>query len=224
LHQSFKEATTPPQALPPQMTITKKSVGKLYSEVVKQWPEIRFVSPDGKKLVYKATLDTTFGTIELDLWPEIAPNHVRNFVALARAGYYDGLFFEDIIGSLDGDKDLPRAVTAGSPEGDASELSSIGYWLQPEILKPEVAKEKGINHQPGTVGACHAYQQPNTASCRFYIMLGDAPAWDGEYTIFGQVTHGLDVVQKIFEHPQRAGDDVEPMRINKVTILVRGEW
>jgi hypothetical protein len=90
LHQSFKEATTedPPGEWqrPPDLTMTNKSVGKLYEEVVRLWKDIRFETPSGKKLAYKATLDTEMGPIEITLRPDLAPNHVRSLVALARAG------------------------------------------------------------------------------------------------------------------------------------------
>jgi peptidyl-prolyl cis-trans isomerase B (cyclophilin B) len=223
-HQPLSQAIRPeplPNALPPAQTITGKSIGKLYTEVEKLWPGIRFQTPDGKPLDYTATIDTELGPIEIRLFPEVAPNHVRSFVALARAGYYDSLFFETREGNAL-TQDSPRVIAAGSPEGDGNDTGSIGYWLLPEILRPDVAAQRSIRHQPGTVGARRG-AQPDSASCRFYIALSEAPLWDGEFTIFGQVTRGLEVAEKIFaqpahDNPGGAAPFVKPPRIEKVTI------
>jgi peptidyl-prolyl cis-trans isomerase B (cyclophilin B) len=216
LHQSFAQASSrqpPPNSLPPDTTITGKSTGKIRTEVEKLWPEIRFITPDGKRLKYTAVIDTELGNVEIDLLSDIAPNHVRSFVALARAGYFDGLFFETVIGRPHS-KEPPRAVAGAAPEGDGNELGSVGYWLVPEILLPEKAAERGLRHQPGSVGTA-------ASPCRLYICLTEAPMWDGEYTIFGKVTRGMDVVEKMFD--QLAQDDrtqppMPPPMIRKVTI------
>src|SRR4051794_2193739 len=84
LHRSFLQATRklpPPDQRPPDRTMTGKSVGKLYSEVVRLWDTIRFTTPDGTRLEYSATLETELGNIEITLNPDVAPNHVRNFIA-----------------------------------------------------------------------------------------------------------------------------------------------
>jgi len=102
MHQSFVEATRqePPAdwQRPPDMTMTGKSVGKLYTEVVNAWDTIRFTSAAGKPIAYRATLDTELGSVVIDLRPDLAPNHVRNFVALALVHYYDGLVFDFTLG------------------------------------------------------------------------------------------------------------------------------
>ena len=101
-HQPFDKATRraddPPEECnrPPDTTVSGKPVFKLYNEVVRLWDTIRYVTPAGKRVVYSATIETDLGDIEIELHPEWAPNHVRNFVALARAGYYDGLFFDRV--------------------------------------------------------------------------------------------------------------------------------
>lgn len=222
LHQPFDKATRKAEnALPPMQTIGGKSVNQLHTQVVNEWLNIRFVSPEGKKLQYKAVLLTTLGSIEIELWPEVAPNHVRSFVALSRAGFYDELFFEGAtsIETNDG-KSLPLAVNAGSAAGDGHELSNIGYWLRAEIADPA-----DIRHEAGTLAACHG-PDPDTAGCRFYITLSEAPILDGSYTIFGKVTRGLDVVHKIHEHLMREQQATStttetPPLIRKVTISVQ---
>src|SRR5262249_21784749 len=134
LHQSFQAATLsdPPnedQRLP-ETTMADQSVGKLYTEVLRLWDGIRFVNAAGKRPAYRATLETELGPIEIALLPDIAPNHVRNFIALTRASYYDGLVFERTVHeeSEDGSGAKVDLVEAGCPvgTGDAG-FGSIGY-------------------------------------------------------------------------------------------------
>lgn len=224
LHQTFAQATTamPPDGVdrPPDVTMTGKSVGKLYKDVVKLWEGIPFVSAAGKPLVYRATLDTELGVIEMKLRPDWAPNHVRNFIALARAGYYDGLVFERTVRlrSEEAEDLKVDLIEAGCPEGTGKiGGGSIGYWLKPEF-------NGQIGHEDGTVGATHD-SDPDTAACRFYITLCRARSMDGQFTAFGQVTRGLDIAHKVFTAPVRTDDEYpegdrpeKPVVIRKVTI------
>jgi peptidyl-prolyl cis-trans isomerase B (cyclophilin B) len=224
LHQPFAEATLsdPPGEWqrPPDLTMTNKSVGKLYTEVVRSWDEIRFVSADGKRQGYWATLDTELGPVEISLRPDLAPNHVRSFVALARAGYYDGLVFERTIHETIPDRPSDRVeiIEAGCPMGTGEAgYGSIGYWLRPEISAE-------VTHDEGMVGASHG-EDGDMSACKFYINLCKAPFLDGNYTVFGKVTQGIEVARKILSLPVRndaefpEGDrPVQPVVIRKVTI------
>jgi len=221
LHQPFAEATTsePPEDWhrPPDTTLVGKSVGKLYMEVKNNWNQIQFVSHAGKPLAYGATIDTEMGEIEITLRPDLAPSHVRNFIALAQAGYYDGLVFERTVHE-DGPDGRLELIEGGCPMGTGDMgYGSIGYWMKPEI-HPEV------HHEEGTVGASHG-EGKDTAACKFYITLSQCPFMDGEYTVFGKVTQGLGIARKILSLPVR--DDSEypdgdrpakPVVIRKVTI------
>src|SRR5260221_5950164 len=106
---------------------------------------------------------------------ELAPNHVRNFVALTKLQFYDGLRFHRIVRQeSQGDAIASKLVLleAGSPVETADPASShLGYWLRPEF-------SKDIKHEEGTVGACLMATDDNaeTAACRFYINLTPAPA------------------------------------------------
>ncbi len=205
-HLPFAKATrraedgAPPEMQPPpDLTMAGKSVGKLYTEVIRLWDTIRFVNPQGQRLEYAATIETDLGSIEIALRPDLAPNHVRSFVALARAGYYEGLCFERLREEKAEDQSdlIVQCIEAGCPRGTGEAGSgSIGYWLNPEFPRPEAK----VTHEEGTVGACHG-SEADTAACRFYITLCPAPALDGNYTIFGKVTRGLDVAKKIFAQP-----------------------
>jgi cyclophilin family peptidyl-prolyl cis-trans isomerase len=224
LQQPFADATLadqPDQYLPDK-TMTGKSVGKLYEEVVRRWDKIVFVTPEGKRPVYTAALDTELGLIEIDLLPDVAPNHVRSFIALAQSGYYDGLMFERVVKeqSETQPQDKVELIEGGCPVGmGTAGFGSIGYWLKPEF-------SKDVHHEEGSVGACLG-EDPDTAACRFYITLGKAPVMDGERTIFGKVTNGLDVVHRIATQPLMnssefpLGDRPEkPVSIRAVTIRV----
>lgn len=211
---------------PPDVTVSGKPVYKIYKEVQALWDTIRFVTPDGKPIHYSATVETDFGPIELALRPDLAPSHVRNFVALARAGYYDGLLFDRICREQNevepGKVVAFESIEAGCPLGNGEPGNgSIGYWLKPEFPSADAK----VTHEPGTVGACHG-SEPDTAACRFYITLCDAPFLDGNFTIFGKVTSGLDVARIISRQPTREYDeDVagshrpdKPIKITKITI------
>jgi cyclophilin family peptidyl-prolyl cis-trans isomerase len=224
LHQSFAEATVPDPAdgqILPDKTMTGKSVGKLYTEVTGLWDKIKFQKEDGTRLGYEAVLETQLGAIAITLRPDIAPNHVRSFLALAKAGYYDGLVFERSVHMVaDDNPDLKLDyLQAGCPLGTGAEgFGSIGYWLKPEF-NPKV------HHEEGTVGTWHE-READTAACRFYITLGKAPVMDGNFTVFGRVTQGMDVVRNIAQQPVRTDDEfkdrpVNPVVIQKVTIHTR---
>jgi peptidyl-prolyl cis-trans isomerase B (cyclophilin B) len=222
LHQPFGEATIsePPEdwLRPPDTTMTGKSVGKLYTEVKNHWDEIRFVSPAGKPLSCWAVLETDMGDIEITLRPDLAPNHVRNFLALAEAGYFDGLVFERTIHEEGTDGRL-ELIEGGCPIGTGETgYGSIGYWMKAEI------PSSFPTHEEGTVGASHG-QGKDTAACKFYITLNRCPFMDGEYTVFGKVTQGLGVARKILSLPVRDDSEfpegdrpVKPVVIRKVTI------
>jgi peptidyl-prolyl cis-trans isomerase B (cyclophilin B) len=234
LHQPFAKATRggdDPPALcnrPPDMTVTGKPVGKLYDEVVRLWTTIRFTSQAGKPLFYSAAIETDQGTIDIALRPDVAPNHVRNFVALAKAGYYDGLRFDRV-------RHEEPETPAGGPALDLIEggcplgtgelgYGSIGYWLKPEFDDKEKPK---LTHDEGTVGACRG-TEADSAACRFYVTLSKAPYLDGNYTAFGKVTHGLDVARRIFQQPGVSAETdpdgsrrpLNPVLIRKVTVQV----
>jgi peptidyl-prolyl cis-trans isomerase B (cyclophilin B) len=201
LNQTFDDAIRPdPPAEWPRLaetTVTGKSVGKLYTDVVRLWKTITFVTAEGKRVEYSATLQTDLGEIDIALLPEAAPNHVRNFVALARVGYYDGLVFERIVHQ---ESDVQQGVEldlieGGGPLGAAQpDYDSIGYWLKPEF-------DKNIKHVEGTVGATRAEEEA-TAACKFYIIVGKAPeSLNGNSTVFGKVTRGLEVARNIHQQP-----------------------
>jgi peptidyl-prolyl cis-trans isomerase B (cyclophilin B) len=226
LHQPFIEAVylEPPegQLRPPDQTKAGKNVAKLYETVAGRdgvgglWDEVKFNTPDGKRINYQADIKTDQGNIHIEFLPDVAPNHVRNFIALAKAGYYDGLEFDrTVYEELPGEKGtFLEYLEAGCPLGTADPAyGSIGYWLKPELS--DQAK-----HEAGTVGAWHA-EEVETAACKFYITLDKAPWMDGNWTVFGKVTQGLDVARAIRTQPVRKDEQDRPERpvvIRSVTV------
>lgn len=228
LHQPFVEAISPeppPDALPPVRTLAGKSVGKLAAEVHRLWPTIRFRDASGRPLTHLVTLQTHKGKIVIELFPEIAPNHCRSFLALCLAGYYDGLQIETRIGDP-ADAASPRAVAGGSPEGDGNERASLGYWLRPEILTDAEAARRKVAHVRGIVGAVPGAGLPHAAGCRFYICLTDVPQMNGHYTLFGKVIEGLSILDELHGQPVRETPTppwqfLTPLVIEKAIVTTR---
>lgn len=225
-HKPFAEAVLldPPdgERRPPDLTCTGKNVGKLFEAIAGKngkgglWDQVMFVDAQGKPLKYRAVVTTALGDVEIELYDREAPNHVRSFVALARAGYYDGL---PIYRSVKG-KDESGAVAyveAGCPKGTGEfGYGSIGYWLRPEISTK-------LTHEEGVIGAWHR-EEPETAACRFYIATEKMSQFDGSFTIFGKVTRGLDAIRTINARPVGDEDRLkEPVAIRRVVIQVLAE-
>jgi cyclophilin family peptidyl-prolyl cis-trans isomerase len=236
LHQPFEQACiTEIDAnigvdLPPATTLAGKNCGTINDQVHKIWDSIKFADQAGKPVTYIAEVQVTagnsdLGTIEILMQPELAPNHVRNFIALATLEYYDGLRFDRIV-RQQGDAENTAAnklvlLEAGSPTEEADPATShLGYWVKPEFN--ETAK-----HEEGSVGASllEAENNEETAAVRFHINLTSAPAMDGSYTIFGKVIKGLDIAKRISELPVRSsepgpdqGRPAQPITIQKVHI------
>ena len=156
----------------------------------------------------QAVVDTTAGTIVIDLRPDLAPNHVGYFIKLAREGAYSGTIFHRVIklGIIQGgdpnSKDPAKTATYGR--------GGLG------VLRAEMSNEKAVR---GAVAAVLQPDQPDSAGSQFFICVTDQPSLDGKYTIFGGVSEGLDVVQRISETPASAtGLPAERIVIKTVTI------
>ena len=232
LHIPFEKAArfgdNPPETChrPPDETVSKKPVYRIFQKVQDSWKDIRFKDAQGRDIEYIAKVETTHGSMVIELNSKQAPNHVRNFIALSKAGYYDGLFFEkNHFEQSEEDPNIKlEQVQAGCPLGTGEPgYGSIGYWMNPES-SPEGT------HAEGTIGA-YFDLEPDTAACRFYINLTKAPFMDGNYTAFGKVIEGLDHVRKIYNEPVNPEDkDKEgsrrlekPVQILKVVIQTKSD-
>src|SRR5688572_14099206 len=145
---------------------------------------------------YRITMDTTAGTIKLELYPKDAPQHVNSFVFLAREGYYDGVIFHRVIPGF--------MIQGGDPTGTGS--GGPGYHLKAEF--------NDKHHARGVLSMART-NDPNSAGSQFFLMHGDAPFLDRQYTAFGKVTEGMDVVDKIVSAPRDRND--RPNNPTKIT-------
>jgi cyclophilin family peptidyl-prolyl cis-trans isomerase len=147
-----------------------------------------------------AEIHTRFGQIDLELFPEEAPETVANFVKLANEGYYDGLTFHRVIPGF--------MVQAGCPRGDGT--GGPGYTFGDEFNHHKIVK--------GSLAMANA--GPGTNGSQFFIVTADSTPWlDGKHTNFGQVTSGMDTVFAIV-NVDRDGRDrpTEPVLMDKVVI------
>ena len=124
------------------------------------------------------------GKIVCELYPETAPQSVRNFISLASKGFYDGLIFHRVISGF--------MIQGGCPEGTG--MGGPGYGIKGEFAANGV--ENPIRHTRGVISMARS-QMPNSAGSQFFIMHADAPHLDGSYAAFGHVVEGMDVVDEI---------------------------
>ncbi len=151
---------------------------------------------------YEVTLDTSAGPIRLALDSKVAPGHVRNMVALAESGFYDGGCFHRIIKGF--------MIQGGCPEGTGT--GGPGYKIPAEFNRTP--------HEPGVLSMART-NDPNSAGSQFFICLERVPHLDNQYTVFGRTADAasLDVVKAIGNVKTGAGDrPVEPVTIKKVTV------
>jgi cyclophilin family peptidyl-prolyl cis-trans isomerase len=197
---------------PPEMTYNGKNAVKIFETIANGlWNETTFADNDGKRIKYRSVIKTDLGEIHVDLLGDHAPSHVRNFVCLAKTGYYDGMgFYYSINRKVE--EGTVAYIETGCPRGTGEAGSgSIGYWLRPEF------SEK-LTHTEGVLGACLG-EDVESAACRFYIMAEPNPYMDGKFTIFGRVTKGMDIVRAINKRPVGEFDRaVNPVVIRSVTI------
>jgi peptidyl-prolyl cis-trans isomerase B (cyclophilin B) len=149
---------------------------------------------------YTAVMDTSAGEITLELWPDLAPQTVGNFVGLARQGFYDGTVFHRIIHDFMIQGGCPKGTGTGGP----------GYDFADEINERKLVK--------GTLAMANA--GPDTNGSQFFIVTAQATPWlDGAHTGFGRVVGGEDVVEGLGTTPTGPGDRPrEPQRLNTVRI------
>jgi cyclophilin family peptidyl-prolyl cis-trans isomerase len=147
-----------------------------------------------------ATLHTNHGAIELELFPDDAPKTVQNFEELARKGFYDGVIFHRVIPDF--------MIQGGDPTGTGT--GGPGYTFEDEPNDQKVVR--------GALAMANA--GPNTNGSQFFIVTADACPWlDGKHTVFGRVTSGMEVVDRISELPRDPRDKPrEPATIERVEL------
>jgi peptidyl-prolyl cis-trans isomerase B (cyclophilin B) len=143
----------------------------------------------------KAVIKTKYGNMEIVLFPEKAPNHVQNFIKLAKSGYYNGTIFHRVIPGF--------MIQGGDPNTkDPNKTDTYGMGGPSEKLKAEF---NDTPHRRGIVSMART-NDPNSAGSQFFIVVKDSNFLDGQYTVFGQVVKGMEVADKIVELPRNARD------------------
>ncbi|MBF0249554.1 MAG: peptidylprolyl isomerase [Alphaproteobacteria bacterium] len=151
-------------------------------------------------------LDTKNGRVIIEMRPDVAPKHVARIKALTRAGFYDGLTFHRVIDGFMAQTGDPK----GNGTGGYTDASGMEQYLPAEFSMEPFKR--------GAVGMARA-QDINSASSQFFIMFAPAPHLNGQYTVWGYVTEGMDVVDKINHGKDRRGNiDPDPDTIVKMQV------
>lgn len=151
------------------------------------------------------------GIIKAELYPEIAPNTVNNFIDLVQKGFYDGLIFHRVIQGF--------MIQGGCPDGTG--MGGPGYTIPGEFAFNGVKND--LKHDPGVLSMARA-MHPDSAGSQFFIMHQKSPHLDGQYAGFGKVIEGMDVVNKIAEtQTDRSDRPLEEQVMEKVTVELFGE-
>ena len=156
----------------------------------------KFTPEEIKKMTEtSAVIETKLGNIELRLFPDVAPNHVQNFIDLAKKGFYDGTTFHRVIPGF--------MIQGGDPNTKNSDRSKHGLGGPGFTVKAEFNKKL---HKRGTLSMARA-QDPDSAGSQFFICVADAPSLNGKYSVFGEVTSGMDVADKIVSQARDRRDN-----------------
>lgn len=151
------------------------------------------------------------GVIKAELYPEVAPNTVNNFVDLVNRGFYDGLIFHRVIPGF--------MIQGGCPEGTG--MGGPGYSIKGEFTSNGVKND--LKHSRGVLSMARA-MHPDSAGSQFFIMVADAPHLDGQYASFGKVIEGMEVADGIVKSKRDVYDrPYEDQVIKSMSVDTQGE-
>ena len=170
-----------------------------------QSPEKKDMEEIEKNPVVTITMEND-ETIQLELYPKVAPNTVTNFISLVNQGYYDGLIFHRVIPGF--------MVQGGDPEGTG--MGGPGYSIPGEFSSNGF--ENSVKHERGVISMARSHD-PDSAGSQFFIMVADSPHLDNEYAAFGKVLEGIETLDNIVSVETGAQDRPnEDQVIEKVTV------
>jgi len=150
-----------------------------------------------------SVIETKFGNIELRFFPDDAPKHVDNFLTLAGSGFYDGTIFHRVIPGF--------MIQGGDPLTKGTDKSLYGTGGPDYEIPSEFNKRP---HKRGVLSMARS-QDPNSAGSQFFIVVKDSNFLDGQYTVFGEVTEGIEIVDKIVSQKRDSKDNpLERIQIN----------
>jgi len=154
-----------------------------------------------------ALIHTKLGDIKLAFYPDLAPNHVESFITLAKKGFFDGTIFHRVVPGF--------VIQGGDPNTKDPDRSRHGMGGPGYQVKAEFSDKL---HKRGTLSMARS-AHPDSAGSQFFICLADTPFLDGKYTVFGEVTSGMDVVDKIVAQPRDPRDNPTERIEMKVDIV-----
>ncbi|WP_027092002.1 peptidylprolyl isomerase [Cohnella thermotolerans] len=167
------------------------------------------IDPSAKHPIVTIEMDSG-QTIKLELYPEVAPNTVNNFISLVKKGFYDGTIFHRVIPGF--------MIQGGDPDGNGT--GGPGYSIPGEFTANGFTNN--LKHTRGILSMART-QDPNSAGSQFFIMVADAPSLDGQYAAFGQVIEGMNTVDQIVKLPRDENDRPKsPPVMKKVTVDTLG--
>ena len=151
------------------------------------------------------------GVMKGELYPEVAPNSVANFIALANSGFYDGVIFHRVIPGF--------MIQGGDPQGRGT--GGPGYSIRGEFAANGFPNS--LAHTRGVLSMARA-MHPDSAGSQFFIMVADAPHLDGQYAAFGKVTEGMETADAIVSAPRSRYNDkpYEDQRMKQVRVETFG--
>jgi len=156
----------------------------------------KFTKEEIKKMSEtRAAVETRFGNIEIRFFPEIAPNHVNDFIELSKKGFYDGTIFHRVIPGF--------MIQGGDPNSKNPDRSSHGMGGPGYTIKAEFNNRP---HKRGTLSMARS-SNPDSAGSQFFICVADSSFLDKQYTVFGEVISGMEVVDKIVSQPRDRKDN-----------------
>jgi peptidyl-prolyl cis-trans isomerase B (cyclophilin B) len=166
------------------------------------------ISEESKKMAAtKAIIETKFGSITLKFFPDAAPGHVKNFIDLAKKGFYDGTTFHRVIPGF--------MIQGGDPNSKNPDKRMHGTGGPGYTIKAEFNERP---HKRGTLSMARS-QSPDSAGSQFFICVKDSSFLDRQYTVFGEVESGMDVVDKIVAAPKDQNDNPNDRIEMKVKIV-----
>src|SRR5690625_1410878 len=162
---------------------------------------------DGATPVVTMTMEDG-GEVQMELYTDIAPTSVNNFITLIEDGFYDGVIFHRVIPGF--------MIQGGDPEGTG--MGGPGYYIKGEFAENDF--ENNLKHERGVLSMARS-MHPDSAGSQFFIMVEDSPHLDGEYAGFGKVIEGMDVVDEIVSVDRDEGEGDRPYEdqvIEKMTV------
>ncbi len=157
------------------------------------------------------TVKTNAGTMKIELYPQVAPNTVNNFISLVNKGFYNGTIFHRVIPGF--------MIQGGDPEGTG--MGGPGYSIKGEFSANRFSND--LKHSKGVISMARS-MSPNSAGSQFFIMVNDAPHLDGQYAAFGKVIEGIEEADRIVAVRRDYNDrPLEDQVMQSVTVETFGE-